>query len=152
MTKAIDSIDSRGSFSVVRRVKWSECDPAGVVYTGVFPEYVLTAADEFYGYLYGSTAAEMKMTLDIELPTSAMEFSFRRPLYPDQSVEMLFKIGDIGERTFQLLVNGICEDRQLAFESKITPICIERNVRKSKVMPDELRLSLEYYRAASEKL
>lgn len=40
-------------FVVRRTVKWSECDPAGVVYTGSFAEYVLSAADLHFGRYRG---------------------------------------------------------------------------------------------------
>jgi acyl-CoA thioester hydrolase len=34
-------------FTVRRRVKWGECDPAKVVYTVTFSEYVISVAELF---------------------------------------------------------------------------------------------------------
>ncbi|MCA1457078.1 hypothetical protein I6F35_28325 [Bradyrhizobium sp. BRP22] len=36
-------IISKVPFRVRRAVRWSECDPAGVVYTGQFSEYLLSS-------------------------------------------------------------------------------------------------------------
>ena len=56
MTKAAPHRDDRGDwrfageyitnetpFTVRRAVRWAECDPAGVVYLGNFPHYLLSA-------------------------------------------------------------------------------------------------------------
>lgn len=40
--------------AIRRRVKSGECDPAGVVYTAAFSEYVISAAELFYGALFGT--------------------------------------------------------------------------------------------------
>ena len=43
---------------VRRRVKWGECDPAGVVYTVSFSEYVISAAELFYGACRDARSAQ----------------------------------------------------------------------------------------------
>src|SRR5207244_7412645 len=43
-----------------RRVKWGDCDPAGVVYTVTFAEYVVSAAELFYGSLFETTPQRAK--------------------------------------------------------------------------------------------
>ena len=43
-----EHVVSRVPFVVRRKVRWSDCDPAGVVFTGKFAEYVLDFVTLFY--------------------------------------------------------------------------------------------------------
>jgi acyl-CoA thioesterase FadM len=63
-----------------RRVKWGECDPARVVYTVTFSEYVISAAELFYGSVFGTTPQVAKDKFGFGTPTRALTFDFRSSL------------------------------------------------------------------------
>lgn len=44
---ATEQVLSERPLVIRRRVKWGDCDPAGVVYTPMFSEYVISAAELF---------------------------------------------------------------------------------------------------------
>jgi 4-hydroxybenzoyl-CoA thioesterase len=75
-------------FVVRRRVKWGECDPAGVVYTVTFAEYVISAAELFYGFLFDGTPQRVKDEYRFGTPSRALAFDFRRALWPDEEFDM----------------------------------------------------------------
>ncbi|MGC7403042.1 acyl-CoA thioesterase [Pandoraea pneumonica] len=134
-------------FTVRRMVRWGECDPAGVVYTATFSDYVISVAELFYGSLFGGTPQAVKTRHDFGTPTRALEFDFRRSLWPDDIFDVRVDVAEIRTRTFTLLMTARCADGETAFVARLTPICIRRGERASVEMPEVLRSALEQYRA-----
>lgn len=139
---------SEQPFVVRRQVRWGECDPAGVVYTATFSDYVISIAELFYGSLFGGKPQAVKHRHAFGTPTRALEFDFRRSLWPDDTFDVTVEVADVRTRTFTLLMTARKADGDIAFVARLTPICIQRGVRESIEMPDVLRSALERYRAA----
>src|SRR5690606_32632505 len=87
---------------VRRRVKWGECDPAGVVYTPMFSEYAVSAFQIFLGCLLGTPLQEKLREHDFNTPLRALQFDFKRSLYPEQLFDMTVRVRDIGTTTFRV--------------------------------------------------
>jgi len=135
-------------FVVRRRVKWGDCDPAGVVYTVTFSEYVLSAAELFYERLFGTTPQRAKEEQGFGTPSRALSFDFRRSLRPDEEFDMTVEVGAIGTRTYRLDVTGRTADGSVAFIAQLTPVCIARDERRAIDVPAALRTALERYAEA----
>ena len=56
MMRATEYVLSERPFVVRRTVRWGDCDPAGVVYTGRFTDYLLGAVGLFTDHLAGGAA------------------------------------------------------------------------------------------------
>ncbi|PTN43322.1 hypothetical protein DAI43_33635 [Achromobacter xylosoxidans] len=97
---------SETPFIVRRRVKWGDCDPAGVVYTVTFGEYVLSAAELFYGHLFNGTPQRIKDEHGFGTPTRALSFDFQASLWPDEEFDMCVRVEEIRTRTYTLHVAG----------------------------------------------
>ncbi|VVD78881.1 thioesterase [Pandoraea aquatica] len=141
-----EHVVSEHPFVVRRRVKWGDCDPAGVVYTVTFSEYVISIAELFYGSLFDGTPQAVKNHHGFGTPTRALDFDFRRSLWPDDVFDVTVDVTDIRTRTFTLTMTACKEDGDIAFVARLTPICIQRGVRESIEMPDVLRAALDQYR------
>jgi acyl-CoA thioesterase FadM len=131
-----------------RRVKWGECDPAGVVYTVVFAEYVISAAELFYGSVFSNTAQRSKHEFGFGTPTRALEFDFRRPLWPDDEFDMTVTVADIRAHTYVLLITARTLAGEDVFRAILTPICVAHGTRKATAIPESFRTALERYRSA----
>ena len=80
-----ECVVSRAPFTVRRRVRWSDCDPAGVVYTGRFSEYVLSFVNLFHAELAQPlTYREWCGQMGVDTPCKAMALEFHRALWPDE--------------------------------------------------------------------
>lgn len=145
MIVIIEAVVHTAPVTVRRRVKWSDCDPAGVVYTGTFSDYVISAAELFYGQLFDTTPQRAKNLHGFGTPTRALSFDFRKSLYPDDDFEMTVEVAEIGTRTFTLAVTGRGLDGSVLFVARLTPVCVSREVRRSIAMPEVLREALERY-------
>jgi 4-hydroxybenzoyl-CoA thioesterase len=134
-------------FVVRRRVRWGECDPAGVVYTASFSDYVISFAELFYGFLFDGAPQAVKHHHGFGTPTRALEFDFRRSLKPDETFDAAVEVDAIRTRTFTLLMTARMADGEIAFIARLTPVCIRRDARESIDMPAVLRDALERYRS-----
>jgi acyl-CoA thioesterase FadM len=134
-------------FTVRRRVKFGECDPAGVVYTPVFGEYVVSCADLFYEFLLDGRPERIKDEHGFETPSRALSLDFRSSLRPDAEFDMTVFIGEIRTRTYTLEITGSTLADEAVFIAQLTPICVARGERRAIEIPRSFRARLEAYRS-----
>ncbi|WP_254699724.1 acyl-CoA thioesterase [Trinickia violacea] len=129
-------------FVVRRCVKWGECDPAGVVYTVNFSEYVISLADRFYASLLGKPVESGKNGLGFGTPVKALSFVFNRSLRPDVHFDMTLNVTEVRERSFDLAIEATDLDGNAVFSAKLSPICVARAERTSIPIPPAFRARL----------
>lgn len=142
-----ESVVSRRPVVVQRRVKWGDCDPAGVVFTAVFCDYVISSAELFYEEMFGKPPQVAKRALGVGTPTRALSFDFKRSLRPDDIFQMTVSVADIRERSFVLGILARSLDAQDVFAATLTPVCVARDERRSIPIPDDLRSALVQYQS-----
>jgi 4-hydroxybenzoyl-CoA thioesterase len=136
-------VRSYDPFVVRRRVKFSECDPAGVVWTGNFFEYAGSASRLYLRHLLDlSGVAQPTHDPGIGMPVKAYSMVFSRALWPDESFDMTPSVTNIRTSTFTMHVDARCADTT-AFSADITTICIRPNVRSRIPIPPDIREALE---------
>ncbi|MDR6860701.1 thioesterase family protein [Variovorax guangxiensis] len=145
---ATEQVRSQLPLVIRRRVKWGECDPAGVVYTVTFSEYVISAAELFYGALFETTPQRAKREQGFGTPSRALSFDFQRSLRPDDEFDMTVTVADIHSRTYVLDITGRTLEGDVVFVAKLTPVCVARDERRSIEIPDTFRQALQSYRDA----
>jgi acyl-CoA thioesterase FadM len=133
---------SEHPFVVRRCVKWGECDPAGVVYTVNFSEYVIALANRFYAYLLGGSLESVKREHEFGTPVKALSFVFNQSLRPDELFDMQLTVTDVRERSFDLTVEAVDLSGASVFSAKLSPICVARPERRSIAIPPVLRAKL----------
>jgi acyl-CoA thioesterase FadM len=147
----IEAVVADAPFTVRRRVRWGECDPAGVVYTPCFSEYVISAAELFYECLFNGMPQHTRDELGFGTPTRALAFDFRRSLWPDESIDIDVSVEAIGTRTYTLAMTArMSEGGDTAFVARLTPICVRRGTRDAINVPAAMRNALEQYQRACE--
>ena len=135
-----------------RRVKWGECDPAGVVYTVRFSDYVISAFELFMRHLLDGAFQGAKDEHGFGTPAKALSLEFLASLRPDDEFEMTVLVADIRNRTFDLDIDGRDLDGKVLFRGRLTPITIKRGDRSRAIeLPAMLRERLESYRNSCKK-
>jgi len=142
-------IASLSPFTVRRIVRWTECDPAGVVYLGNFPEYLISAVHLFRDHLFGQGWITNDRTEGYQAPGKAISMVFQSSLWPDEIFDMAVYVGQLRTRTMSLLVQARRTDNgKKVFAGRITSIFVTRDNREKTVgIPDALRRKLELYSA-----
>jgi acyl-CoA thioester hydrolase len=143
-----EHVTSLAPMTIRRRVKWGECDPAGVAYTVTFAEYVISAAELFYGSLFAGTPQRMKQDKGFGTPSRALNFDFRLSLRPDDEFDMTVTVVDIKSRTFVLDITARTPAGDIIFVATLTPVCVARDERRSIELPTEFRDALLGYQRA----
>ena len=144
---ATEQVVQRVPLRVRRRVKWSECDPAGVVYTGRFCDYVLSAFELFMRHLLDLPEHEARERLGFGTPAKALSLEFLASLRPDDEFEMTVRVAAIRIHTFVLEIDAHNLTGRGLFRATLTPILIGHDDRTRSIeLPDLLRASLERYR------
>lgn len=133
---------------VRRRVKFGECDPAGVVYTPNFSEFALSAYQWFVSSLLGEPMFAAMKRIGFDSPIKALSVEFLNMLEVEQVFDMTCLVTDIRNRTFDVEITGrsITDPPRDLFVMRLTPIMVSRTERRSIEIPDALRQSLEQYR------
>jgi acyl-CoA thioesterase FadM len=141
-----EKLMSRLPVTIRRRVRFGDCDPAGVVYTPVFAEYGVSAFNWLMDVLFAAPLRQISEQLGFATPFRAMSFDFRNALWPDQMFDMICTISDIRSRTFDIDLLAIDLDRKDVFVARITPIFVARTEWRSIPIPPQVRARLEDYR------
>jgi YbgC/YbaW family acyl-CoA thioester hydrolase len=132
-------------FTVRRTIRWSDCDPAGIVFTGRFPEYLLGAVSLFMRHLHSGPGTTLK-TLGVDTPCKGLSLVFHSPLRPDDVVDIRVIVGELRDSSFDLQARALRPDGVLAFEGVFSPICIRREPRGRVPIPPALRERLQAHR------
>ncbi len=134
-------------FTVRRIVRWTECDPAGVVYLGNFPEYLISAAHLFRDHLFGNGWIAKDRRSGYQAPGKALSMVFQSPLWPDDVFDMSVYVGPLRTRTMSLLVQARrADDGRDVFAGRVTSIFVAKDDREKTVgIPDSIRKSLVRY-------
>jgi acyl-CoA thioesterase FadM len=146
MNESFEIVVAERPFTVRRTVKWSDCDPAGIVFTGRFPEYLMGATGHFMRHLRGGPGAPALREAGVDTPCKSLALVFHAPLYPDDVVDIVVGVGAIRHSSFDLVARARLPDGRLAFEGRFSPICIRREPRGRVAIPQPLRALLEGHR------
>jgi acyl-CoA thioesterase FadM len=140
-------VASLSPFMVRRIVRWTECDPAGVVYLGNFPEYLISAVHLFRDRLFGRGWITNDRKEGYQAPGKAISMGFQSSLWPDEIFDMTVYVGQLRTRTMSLLVQARRADNgKKVFAGRITSIYVTRDDREETVgIPVALRHELERY-------
>ncbi|MES2415241.1 MAG: acyl-CoA thioesterase [Pseudomonadota bacterium] len=130
-----------------RRVRWGECDPAGVVYTPRFSDYAVEAFHDFMQELLEGPLSQKLAQLDLGTPMKAMQFVFHRSLWPDQEFVIRSYGGDIRTRSFDLQMEASDAAGQSVFSARLSVICVHNQRRESQAIPPALLERLRLYGA-----
>jgi len=146
-----EEVVNRLPVTIRRRVKWGECDPAGVVYTPRFVDYVVEACLTFTELLVGAPLRQRLRELDLDLPAKAVAVEFSRGLWPEQLFDMVIEVGEIRTRTFDLRIRATTVEGDALFDARFSPICVRNGTREGCQIPERLRRELESYRLRCEQ-
>lgn len=146
MSESYEELTQRLPVTIRRRVKWGDCDPAGVVYTPRFAEYVVDGFHTFLEVLLEGPLSKQLGALDLGTPAKALSFDFKRSLWPEQEFITTVRVADIRTRTFDLQFEMQDTVGRILLLAQFTAICVYATRRESRPIPAEVRARLEIYR------
>lgn len=133
MIDAQEFVRSRLPFVIRRRVRWSDCDPAGVAYAGRYTEFMLDAIMEFFRHAgYGPEGAAAD---NVGLPCKHLGMTFLSPVKAGAEIDIAVGVVLIKRHTVDLAVTCTLVDGTLVFTGEFSPICIREDAREKVPIP-----------------
>ena len=129
-------------FVIRRTVRWSDCDPAGVVYTGQFSTYVLSAVSLFSDHLAGRAGKSLGQAHGVGTPCRGMSLDFIKTLWPGDEIDIECWIGEIRTRSYDIHCHACTLNGEPVFDARFSPICVRTDVRVATDIPPSLRAVL----------
>lgn len=99
---SFESVLSRRPFIVRRQVRWSDCDPAGVVHTAKFSDYVPSAVNLFYAELAQGPYGAWIRALGVDTPCKGLELTFHGALWPDDEFQIRCTVPNLRTRSYDI--------------------------------------------------
>ncbi|MDH2052727.1 acyl-CoA thioesterase [Achromobacter marplatensis] len=137
---ATEMVLTTAPFVVRREVRWGDCDPAGVVYTGRFPDYVLGAVALYTGHL--GEGCRLGDAHGVGTPCRAMSFDFVGTLWPGDLIFIECRLGALRTRSFDIELEARRPDGSAVFSAVFSPICVRQDERIGTPVPASLRAVL----------
>ncbi|MGE4482957.1 acyl-CoA thioesterase [Acidocella sp.] len=123
---------------VRKRVAFGDCDPAGIVYTPRFADYLIVAQSWLREVLFDQP-------LPVELPMRGMTLDFRLMMRAGDRFDMRCDVTEIRRRMFTIKIVGVGGDGLVTFVGTLSPIAYDQKRRCSVDLPKCLRDRLYQY-------
>ena len=120
------------------RVLWSDTDPAGIVWFGVFCRYFEHAEEDLYRHL-GSDRTALLRQLNVFMPRTSMKSGFRSPARLGDEIAVGIGISEITDRrigfAFDIHERG---NGRLICEASYRIACVDATTFATRAFPEEV--------------
>lgn len=122
------SVQDLGDHVVLRHtVRFGDCDPALIAYTGTIVDYALIAIDEFWKVaLDGKGWFELNLDHDIGTAFVNLSYDFTAPITPRAPLEITVRVLRKGKTSIAFQVCA-AQSGQAAFAAELTCVFINRS-------------------------
>jgi 4-hydroxybenzoyl-CoA thioesterase len=130
-------------FSRARRIRFSDCDPAGIVF---YPQYFVLfndLLDEWFDTVWARGFADYVVRSRFGVPTVRLEADFKSVSRMGDDVILTLNVLRIGERSFELALD--CKgaaDESLRMSARQTLVTTSLDTHTSIRIPPQLREAL----------
>jgi acyl-CoA thioesterase FadM len=140
------SVQDLGDRVVLRHtVRFGDCDPALIAYTGTIVDYALIAIDEFWKVvLDGKGWFELNLDHDIGTAFVNLSYDFTAPITPRAALDMQVRVVQKGKTSITFSVTAD-HAGQAAFAARLTCVFIRRSNLKKISPPDWIETALSRF-------
>jgi 4-hydroxybenzoyl-CoA thioesterase len=134
-------------FSTHIKVRFGDCDPAGLVYYPVLLHYCHAAMEEFFAARCGTSYAALVAGRRLGFPTVNVRAEFFAPLvYGDEaSVEVWVSRVGTSSATFEYRLRRAADGRECA-SATLVQVAMSLDERRAVTVPEDLRRAFEQSR------
>jgi acyl-CoA thioesterase FadM len=122
-----------------RKIVWADADPAGIAYTGRFPNFALEAIEAWCADRLGLDWYRMHTTLGGGTPFVHLEMDFRASLRPGDALATTVALRRAGRSSMEFFIVGRLTDGTVSFEGKFICAFVDDATHASRPIPDLFR-------------
>ncbi|HKC65078.1 MAG TPA: thioesterase family protein [Pyrinomonadaceae bacterium] len=122
------------------KVRFGDCDPAGLVYYPVIFHYCHVAMEEFFAERCGISYAKLMAYERIGFPTVNVQAEFFAPLVYGDEAEVEMSVKSVGQSsvTFEYSIKRVSDDTLCARSTQVH-VCMNLDTRRAVQLPDKYR-------------
>jgi 4-hydroxybenzoyl-CoA thioesterase len=132
------------SFTTERKIRFSHCDPAGIVYFVNFFDMVNAVVEDWFGEAIGFTFNEMHIQRRVGFPIVNTGCEFFRPCHLGDLLVLELSIARLGRSSIEFLVVGrVAGDEKFRARHKVALMSLE--TQRALPIPEDLREKMQPY-------
>ena len=136
-------------FAVQERVRWSDCDPLGIIYYGTYIRFFESAEHEMFRQA-GLPYEVMRVQRQVQLPRKAFQVEFHSPAQMDELLEIRVGVARIGESSITMRFEAYrAADLVHRASAQLTVVCVEKETITKRLLPDFVKDALKPYLVAA---
>lgn len=120
------------------QVRWSDCDPAQIAYTGRIPCFALEAIDAWWEATIGAGWYSQNIDYGLGTPFVHLSVDFRHPVTPRHELVMQVRLIKLGNSSIRFKVAGRQND-VLCFEGEFVEVFVKAGEMSKIGVPEEYR-------------
>ncbi|HET8770839.1 MAG TPA: thioesterase family protein [Gemmatimonadaceae bacterium] len=131
-------------FAVTERVRWSDCDPLGIIFYGSFVRMFEAAEHEMFRAA-GLPYEVMRVQRHVQLPRKAFAVEFHSPAQMDELLEIQVGVAKVGTTSltfrFEVYRSGDGEPLHRA-SATLTVVCVDKESITKRPLPEFVKEAL----------
>jgi 4-hydroxybenzoyl-CoA thioesterase len=135
-------------FSTGRKIRFSHCDPAGIVYFVNFFDMVSGAVEDWFGEAIGFSFNEMHIRQRVGFPIVNTGCEFFRPCHLGDQLVLELAIVRLGRSSIEFSIRGQVGGEE-KFHARHKVALMSLDTLRSMPIPDDLRAKMQPYVAES---
>jgi 4-hydroxybenzoyl-CoA thioesterase len=135
-------------FSIDRKIRFSHCDPAGIVYFPNLFDMMNAVVEDWFGEVIGLSFQTMHLERRIGFPIVDTHCQFVRPCHLGDILAIELAIARLGRSSIEFAIRGrVGEEEKFRADHKVALVSLD--TFRSMAIPDDLRAKMQpFVRAA----
>lgn len=126
-------------FTITDRVRWSDCDPLGIIHYSAYLRLFEIAEHEMFR-ASGLPFETLRRQGGVWLPRKALQVEFHSPAEMDEALLVETWFGRVGETSLTMRFEVYREsDRAHRASGTLTVVCVNKETMGKYPIPDEVR-------------
>jgi 4-hydroxybenzoyl-CoA thioesterase len=132
------------NFTIERKIRFSHCDPAGIVYFVNFFDMINAVVEDWFAEAVGLPFQEMHQILRLGFPVVDTGCQFFRPCHLGDSLVLELAIARLGRSSIEFAIRGRVGDEE-KFRARHKVAMVSLTTFRAAVIPDDLRAKMASY-------
>jgi 4-hydroxybenzoyl-CoA thioesterase len=135
-------------FAIERKIRFSHCDPAGIVYFPNLFDMINSIVEDWFGDVIGLSFQTMHMERRVGFPIVDTRCQFVRPCHLGDTLVLELAIARLGRSSIEFAIGGrVGGEEKFRADHKVALVSLD--TFKSMAIPEDLRARMQPYVQAS---
>ena len=131
-------------FSTAQKIRFSHCDPAGIVYFPNLFDMINSVVEDWFGDVIGLSFQTMHMERRVGFPIVDTRCQFVRPCHLGDTLVLELAIARLGRSSLEFAIRGrVGGEEKFRADHKVALVSLDSF--KSMAIPEDLRAKMQPY-------